>query len=666
MAKLKWFSESKPSKRNTAQEPGKLLEAENEGQFSADHENNKGPNVLKMKGYNHDGLYVKAEIYQRNLHCLVDTGASMSVLHSKIYQNLPAQNKNKLKPYENELKMADGRNVKPLGTIRLPLVLDEQMIWQNFVVAEIDVPVVLGYDFMFENKCVIDIPKQTLLLNNQTIKCELESQIPRLFKISLDQRVTIPPRSEVVLKAKPLKELPYGTTLIMDTTSPSLSNKGILVAKTLYRVGEENLPLRVMNVTDKPQILYKNTCAGTAETVSHDDILGTINDQTKSVSLPEHLALVIDKCKGNLSESQNLAVQELLLKNSDAFASSKNDLGYTDIIMHQINTENALPIKQNPRRVPLSLRQEVNDEIQRMMDNQIIRPSVSPWSSPIVVVRKRDNSIRLCIDFRRVNDLTIKDSYPLPRIEDCLDALRGNTWFSTLDLASGYHQVLMDPKDAAKTAFVTNQGLFEFDRMPFGLCNAGATFSRLMEYILSGLQWETCVVYLDDIIVFSRSFEEHISRLEAVFARICKAGLKISPKKCFIFQKQVSFLGHVVNAEGISPDPKKIEAITSWPTPTNVKDVRSFLGTCSYYRKFIKDFGTIARPLHRLTEKSMIFKWNNECDESFKILKECLTTSPILTYPCLEKEYILDTDASAVGVGARRWDPSSTLVFKRK
>jgi hypothetical protein len=242
----------------------------------------------------------------------VDTGASMSVLHSKLSQILPVHNKNKLKPYEKDLKMADGRNIRFLGTVKLPIVLDDQIIWQNFVVAEIDIPVVLVYDFMFENKCVIDIPSQSLVLKNQTIKCELESQIPRLLKISLDQRVTIPGRSEIVLQAKPLKKLPYGTTLIMDTTSPSLKKKGILVAKALYKVGEEKLPLRVMNVTDKPQILYNNTCVGTAETVFHDDILGGINDQEKCVSLTEHL--VIDKCKGNLNENQNLAVKRVTIE----------------------------------------------------------------------------------------------------------------------------------------------------------------------------------------------------------------------------------------------------------------------------------------------------------------------------------------------------------------
>ena len=208
--------------------------------------------------------------------------------------------------------------------------------------------------------------------------------------------------------------------------------------------------------------------------------------------------------KRNLKADQCKIVVDLLTKYSGAFAMSKNDLGRTDIIQHKINTGNAHPIKQNPRRVPLAQRKEVDEEIQRMLDGGIIRHSQSPWSSPIVVVRKKDQSIRLCIDFRLVNDTSIKDNFPLPRIEDCLDALRGNQWFSTLDLASGYHQVGMDPQDGAKTAFVTSKGLFEFNRMPFGLCNAGATFSRLMQYILSGLQWEICVVYLDDIIVFSK------------------------------------------------------------------------------------------------------------------------------------------------------------------
>ena len=217
-------------------------------------------------------------------------------------------------------------------------------------------------------------------------------------------------------------------------------------------------------------------------------------------------------------------------------------------------------------------------------------------------------TIRLCIDYRKLNQVTVKDSYPLPRIDDSLDALRGNSWFSTLDLVSGYYQCSIDPQDAPKTAFVTSRGLFQFNRMPFGLSYAGATFERLMEYALACLQWETCIIYLDDIIVFSRTSEEHVTRLQSVFGRMREAGLKIAPKKCFLFQTKVTFLGHVVTTEGILPDPSKLDAIETWPTPTNVKEVRSWLGTCSYYRRFIKDFSKIARPLHRLTEKNVIFK----------------------------------------------------------
>lgn len=227
-------------------------------------------------------------------------------------------------------------------------------------------------------------------------------------------------------------------------------------------------------------------CASTAQLISENDIIDDLSSVTRTLDpLPDHLKLIADKCEANLTKSEYQTVQSLLKKNSAIFADSKNDLGHTNIVQHTINTGNAMPVKQNPRRIPLAQRKEVEDEIQRMLDNNIIHVSQSPWSSPIVVVKKKDNSIRLYIDYRKVNSVTIKDSYPLPRIDDCLDSLRGNIWFSTIDLASGYHQLSVDPRDAPKTAFVTSKGLFEFYRMPFGMCNAGATFSRLMEHILS-------------------------------------------------------------------------------------------------------------------------------------------------------------------------------------
>ena len=210
----------------------------------------------------------------------------------------------------------------------------------------------------------------------------------------------------------------------------------------------------------------------------------------------------------------------------------------------------------------------------------------------------------------------------------------------------------MAPEDAEKTAFTTPFGLFQFKKMPFGLANAPATFERLMDLVLAGLHWDVCLVYLDDIIVFSQSFKQHVQRLQLVLERLRKAGLKLSPSKCHLFQSKVEFLGHVVSGDGVSTDPKKTEAIDKWPNPRSVRDVRSFLGLCSYYRRFVKGFADIAKPLYVLTQQDVVFVWSDECQEAFQNLKAALTSPPILAYPSESDAFILDTDASSVGIGA--------------
>ena len=272
----------------------------------------------------------------------------------------------------------------------------------------------------------------------------------------------------------------------------------------------------------------------------------------------------------------------------------------------------------------------------------------------MVLLKKKDNKWRFCVDYRKLNSVTHKDAYPLPRVDDSLDALGGSKWFSTLDMTSGYWQIPMDEEAKERSAFVTRSGLWQWKVLPFGLTSAPSTFERLMETIFRGLQWETLLVYLDDIIVFSKDVTTHLPRLETVLQRLQKAGLKLKPADCTFFQTEVTYLGPVVSEAGISTDPAKVDAVKNWPTPQDKSDVRAFVGTCSYYRRFIPGFSELAKPLTLLTsnKKTVNFVWTAECQKAFESFKEILTLTPILAYPDFKLPYILDTDANGLGSGA--------------
>ncbi|XP_041929087.1 uncharacterized protein LOC121693610 [Alosa sapidissima] len=282
----------------------------------------------------------------------------------------------------------------------------------------------------------------------------------------------------------------------------------------------------------------------------------------------------------------------------------------------------------------------------------VIEPSSSPWAAPAILVRKKDGSWRFCVEYRRLNQVTRKDSYPLPRIDDALDSIAGSCWFSSLDLRSGYWQIELAPEARPKTAFTIGQGLWQFRVLHFGLCNGPANFERLMERVLAGIPRTCCVIYLDDIMCHATDFTGAIGHLEKVFDAIRGAGLKLHPKKCHLFRRQTGFLGHVVGAAGVATDPAKVETVRRWPVPRDGAELRSFLGLASYYRRFIRDFATVASPLHRLTHKGQLFEWTRECDAAFRRLQRALYEAPVLAFPDPRLPFILDTDASDVGVGA--------------
>ena len=351
-----------------------------------------------------------------------------------------------------------------------------------------------------------------------------------------------------------------------------------------------------------------------------------------------------------------------MVDSADVFSKDGLDLGKCNILKHDIKITDPQPFKDRYRRIPPHLYEKVKAHLQEMVEVGAIRRSFSPWASALVLVRKKDGGLRFCIDLHKLNNRTVKDGYSLPHIEDTLDCLHGAVWFSTLDVKSGYWQVELEEKAKPLTAFTMGPlGFWECECMPFGLTNAPATCQRLMESCLGELHLNWCIIYLDDIIIFSRIPEEHLQRLKAVISKLRAAGLKLKPTKCDLFKQQINYLEHVDSKEGVSTDPDKITAVTESPQPTIVTDIRSFLGFASFYRRFISNFSKVAKPLNKLLQnmegtpsqkKKFKVYWGPEQQEAFEILQKLCTESPILAYADFKAPFVLHTDAGGDGLGA--------------
>ena len=418
-------------------------------------------------------------------------------------------------------------------------------------------------------------------------------------------------------------------------------DKGVqLGVASLCEIPRQDEPVRETEPKQGKGVPRSSTCASVKALVNSPERYERLQ---RVLDFPDQL---------NSCEAEKL--KGLLRKSTDVFALDDNELGCTDVVCHTIDTGDNPPVKQPPYRAPMIYREKIAEMVTEMQERGIVQPSTSPWASPVVLVPKKDGSLRFCVDFRKLNSMTKKDVYPLPRVDDILDTLGNAKYFTTLDLASGYWQVPLDNEAISKTAFTTHQGLFEFVRMPFGLCNAPATFQRAMQTVLAGIEWHDCFVYIDDILVASRTFEEHIQHLEQVFDRLRKANLRLKPRKCRFLCKEVSYLGHVISVEGVRPDPEKTEKVRCFPVPCDVTSVRQFLGLASYYRRFVQNFARIASPLRALLRKDSIFHWSPECSGAFNQLKDALISSPVLAFPKFGPgcEFILETDASYVGLGA--------------
>jgi len=369
--------------------------------------------------------------------------------------------------------------------------------------------------------------------------------------------------------------------------------------------------------------------------------------------LPEHVAqLFLDTFQQDDFPIEATHGFKQLIDHQHTFATSSADIGFCSILQHDIDTGDANPIHQAPRKPPLAVREAEDEILNKMLKTGVIEPSMSSWASPVCLVRKKDNTFRFCIDYRRVNAVSKKDAYPIPDIQDALDNLRGAKYFATFDLLSGYWQLGLTERAKERYAFYNRRGSFHFTRMPFGLTGAPSTFCHLMSIVLREYLWEICLCYLDDIIIFGRTPQELLDRMRTILDKLHEVGLKVKPSKRVFFKIEIQYLGHLVSEAGINPMPDKIQALKDWPTPNCLTDVRAFLGLASYYRKFVRAFATIAKPLTALMRKKVRFTWSQEAQQAFDSLKEALMEITSLLFPVPYLPCILDTDASDVAIGA--------------
>ena len=437
------------------------------------------------------------------------------------------------------------------------------------------------------------------------------------------------------------------------------------------RPGSKRATVTLRNLSEKPQTLLKGAVIAQVQPANiippklapRVTNVNNNNDKDSQDPSPQRIEKLFSKLDlsgaEKWEETNRLKLKELFIKFHNIFALEDMELGKTDMVKHVIRLDEQTPFRERYRRIPPHQYDEVKKHLKEMLEIGAIRKSQSPWASAVVLVRKKDGALRFCIDLRRLNARTIKDAQTLPRIEDSLDSLNGSVIFTSLDLKSGYWQVELDEESIPYTAFTVGPlGFYECLRMPFGLTNAPATFQRLMENCLGDLHLIWCKIYLDDIIVYSKTPEEHLQRFEAVFKKINKAGLKLKPSKCEFFRPEITYLGHVVSNKGIATDPKKIRAIQQWPRPTTVTEVRRFTGLTNYYRKFVHGYARVARPLHDLVsgknakKKRSVVEWTEDCEQSFNQLKRLCSNTPVLAYPDYKQNFKLYTDASESGLGA--------------
>ncbi len=604
---------------------------------------------------------------------LLDTGSMVTTVSHHFYEQ-KLMNECEMKSLDTLLSIesAGGDNLPYYGLVEVSITATEDQGKEELVV-----PVLVVDDTTYNNTIPVIIGTNVIsalknVPNSQPWRIAVESMIENEKKaqgcnVYTTGAVTIPANaSKIVIARLGIMDRDNACGVVQ---GHEFLPGGLLIPTSLVDTGEDHkIRIQVMNFSDKaiviqrrqkiaewvPGIVVSNRTSATQEDEE--------TEETPDNSSEEHRMQIplLDLPEAELTVDQVTQATGLLERWNSVFAANPTELGAAKGTKHNIRLTDETPFRERHHRIPPGRYEEVKNHLQDMLACGAIRHSKSSWSSNVVLVRKKDGTLRLCIDYRKLNQRTVRDAYQLPRIDETFDKMHGSLYFSSLDLQSGYWQVEMHEDDKPKTAFqVGDLGFYECNRMPFGLTNAPATFQRLMEQTLQNLS--NVIVFIDDIVIFSATFQEHLDKLEQVFCKLKDAGLKLKPKKCKLFQRRVRYLGHIISSEGVETDPEKTEVISKWPIPKTVHELRRALGLFGYYRRFIKDYAQLVQPLYevlkghensRQANKNTRIGLEEKEIKAFEEVKKKLTQPPILAFANFDEPFELHTDASQAGLGA--------------
>ena len=657
-------------------------------------------------------IHVPVTLFDIPINAQVDTGATLSVISENL---IPSDKIIKITPNTFvSLEAYGGKKVEDNGFALVPLTIGSLSVMYPVLIARNNSSkLLLGNDFIEEYSVILDPNKRALIsphigsipysnpptkifsqlgLKPIPIPQQFDSTISQFHKktvmvkpwpkqpshspltpsqiqtihqamkpvapkekikhLRLHKSVTIPPRSKLFFP------IAVNNVKVFEPLQRVYTHHRLLLP---HAIVENNCPLVMINPTMKPVKLHAQTLLGILRPVEIPlkiqkiQTSPTTKSEVKTTTLPVPDFTKIDIAP-NLSESEKDSIKRLVAKYSDVF-SWRGELGFTKLVEFEINTGDAPPIRQRAYRTSEAQNQILQENLDNWLEQGIIEPSTGDWSSPIVIVKKKIDAsgkqeYRCCVDLRGVNALTKPFIYPLPPIDTILSRLRHKKYFTQLDACQGFYQIGIKKEDRDKTQFVCELGSFRYCRMPMGARNASSYYQKLMDILLSGIKNKFAQAYIDDVLVSSSEFKDHLNHIEEVFKRFRKANLKLKPTKCKFGYQQLSMFGHKVSAHGIIPDESNVEAILKLPVPTKLKELQSLLASFNYYRKYIKRFSKRVAPLRKLLQKGIKFKWTEKCEEAYKDMKTALTSAPVLKHFDPNLETVLTTDASTDGLGA--------------